>query len=492
LSAAGKAIPLHGLRRRALSLGAAKAFDYAMQFLLPVVLVRCLDTVTFGEYRLLWLAVGTLMYIATFNMPQSLYLFLPRSNARLKRLYINQTLVFLCFSGLVCAWLVSPWNPWLPAALLPLAHYGPLVPAFIALWLLAFMLDFLPTVDERVSWQARVSITLSALRVVILGVGAYYSGSMEVLLWLLLAFVVLKLAVLLGYIARHHGLHRPLLEKAVFKDQVSQAAPIGFSIALFGMRWQLDQWIAAHLFSLASFAAFSVAGTLGQLVNVFRSSVNEAFLPSMSRLQAAGDARGMLELNSRANVMVGVLLYPILAFTFVFAEEIISVVYTADYLQAAPVMRLYILAFAVMVIEVGSVMLLLSQGKFAMRLNLVLLAVSGAASWTAAAHFGLVGAAAGGVLSIYLDRAATLRRIAARTGIPLRELQDWRGLGLAIVYAALAALLAWGVIKTWFAGETPLERLAVGGAVLAAVHALTLSLIEKRKTSLKRAAAGEP
>jgi O-antigen/teichoic acid export membrane protein len=492
LSAASKALPLHGLKRRALSLGAAKAFDYAMQFLLPVVLVRCLDTATFGEYRLLWLAVGTLMYVATFNMPQSLYLFLPRSNARLKRVYINQTLVFLCFSGLACAWAVSPWNPWLPAALAPLARYGALVPVFVALWLLAYMLDFLPTVDERVGWQARVSIALSAIRVVILAVGAFFSGSMEALLWLLLAFVVLKLAVLLGYIARQHGLHRPLLEKALFREQMSQAAPLGFSIALFGMRWQIDQWIAAHLFSLASFAAFSVAGMLGQLVNVFRASVNEAFLPSMSRMQAAGDARGMLGLNSRANVMVGLLLYPMLAFAFVFAEEIIAVVYTAAYLEAAPVMRLYILAFAAMVIEVGSIMLLLSEGKFALRLNLLLLAISVAASWTAALHFGLVGAAAGGVLTIYLDRAATLRRIAARTGIPLRELQDWRGLGFAILYAALAALLAWGVIATYFAGEAPLERLAAGGAVLAVVHALTLLFIEKRKAPRSEAAGSKP
>src|SRR4051812_14934769 len=167
MTAASKSIPLHGLRRRALSLGAAKAFDYAMQFLLPVVLVRCVDTVTFGEYRLLWLALGTLMYIATFNMPQSLYFFLPRSDARLKRLYINQTLVFMTFSGLVCAWLVSPWNPWLPGVLLPLGKYGTLVPAFVALWLLTYMLDILPTVDERIRWQAAASIGLSVLRVLI-------------------------------------------------------------------------------------------------------------------------------------------------------------------------------------------------------------------------------------------------------------------------------------------------------------------------------------
>src|SRR3954468_8357937 len=142
MTAASKSIPLHGLRRRALSLGAAKAFDYAMQFLLPVVLVRCLDATTFGEYRLLWLAIGTLMYLATFNMPQSLFLFVPRSDAPTKRLYINQTFIFLGCSGLACAFLVSPWNPWLPAALAPLAQYGALVPSFVALWLAAVLLPF--------------------------------------------------------------------------------------------------------------------------------------------------------------------------------------------------------------------------------------------------------------------------------------------------------------------------------------------------------------
>src|SRR4051794_4224858 len=68
------------LRGRALSLGVANAFDYAMQFLLPVVLVRYLDAAAFGEYRLLWVAVGTILPLATLAMPGSLYYFLPRSD----------------------------------------------------------------------------------------------------------------------------------------------------------------------------------------------------------------------------------------------------------------------------------------------------------------------------------------------------------------------------------------------------------------------------
>src|SRR5947207_10711205 len=90
------AVPLvRRLVPRALSLGATHAFDYAMQFLLPVVLARCLDAVTFGEYRLLWLVMGTVMAIATLAMPSGLYYFLPRSGPREKRLYVHQTMLFL-------------------------------------------------------------------------------------------------------------------------------------------------------------------------------------------------------------------------------------------------------------------------------------------------------------------------------------------------------------------------------------------------------------
>src|SRR5688572_33402254 len=99
-----------------MSFGAVKVFDHALQFLLPVVLVRALDPAAFGEYRLLWLAVGTVMAVATLNMVGSLYYFVPRSDRRRKRLFVHQTLLYLAAAGLICGVVVSPWNPLMPAA----------------------------------------------------------------------------------------------------------------------------------------------------------------------------------------------------------------------------------------------------------------------------------------------------------------------------------------------------------------------------------------
>jgi len=470
MNTAAKAIAWHGLKRRALSLGALKALDQAMQFLLPVVLVRALDTATFGEYRLLWLAIATVMGVATLNICGSLYYFVPRSEGAKRRLYIHQTIVFLAAAGLLCGLAVSSWNPWLPAPMHALEKYGLLVPAFVALWVVTIVLDYLPTVEERIGWQAYATLGSSALRVVLVGAAAWFTGDLLVILWLLLAVVVIKLALLLAYMRRWHGLGKPWFERAAFAGQVKQAAPFGLSSALFSLRGQADQWIAASLFALSSFAAFTIAALVGQVVQLIRQSVIEAFLPSMSRMQAAGDMRGMMEMNSRANVMVGTLLYPLLAFAFAFAEDIVTVVYTAAYVEAAPVMRVYIAGMAAMVIEMGSIVLLLREGAFAMRIAAIALAVSVAASWSVAHQVGLPGAAAGSVIAVYLDRVFMLRRVSKHTGIALRELQDWRALLFTLASAALAAALAWIAVDVFLPGQNRIVRLAAGALLIALIY----------------------
>jgi O-antigen/teichoic acid export membrane protein len=471
MDAAAAEPALRRLGRRALSLGAANAFDYAIQFLLPVVLVRYLDADAFGQYRLLWLETGTVMAVVTQAMSGSLYYFLPRSDTEAKRLYINQTLLFLSAAGMLGAWAVSAWNPWLPDKMLDLARHDAIVPAFVMLWVVASMLDLIATAEERVAWQAKATVSLSVLRAAGLSLAAILTRELEPVLLTLLGFVAFKVALLLGYVAKHHGLRGPLMRRRTFADQLRQSAPFGFAGALYGLRMQADQWVAAALFSVGMFASFSIAAVLGPLVHLCRQSVLHAFLPSVSRRQAAGDVAGMLELNSRGNVMVAALVYPLLVFAFVFDEEIVTIVYTANYVAAAAVMRVYTVGMGALVVELATVMLLLRQGAFAMRLGVIALTLSVAVSWSAARDFGLAGAATGSVIAIYVDHAATLWRISRRTGISVGRLQDWRSLGLLLACAALAGLFAWSVTDYFFAGSGALARVFAGGALLASAYA---------------------
>ena len=463
------------LERRALSLGTANAVDYALQFLLPIVLARTLDPHSFGEYRLLWLAVSTLMLVAPMCMAPALYYFLPRSDRPTQRLYVNQTLLFLVGAGIVSAWALSAWNPWLPGKLAGITEAnGAAVPAFVLLWVFASALDVLPTAEERVGWQARAIVSLAAVRAVGLSAVALATRELGPVLWALAAFTTLKAALLLLYVARHHGFGRPLARRDTFNAQVRQAAPFALSGALHGVRTQGDQWIAAALFTVPQFASFSVATVLGPLVQVFRQSVNHVFLPSMSRLQSSGDFHGMLALNSRANGLVALMVYPLLAFAFVFAEQVIALVYTRTYLDGVPVMRLYIVGLFAFVVELVSTLFVLGQGGFAARVNALVLAIALPLSFLGAHELGLAGAALGSVAALYAERLLSLQRIAALTGTPLARLQDWRTLGGILAASWLAAGAA-GLALRWSDWST-LPALLAGGAIMAAAYPVALHL----------------
>jgi O-antigen/teichoic acid export membrane protein len=468
------------LERRAMSLGTAFALDYGLQFLLPVVLTRALDPHSFGEYRLLWLGVSTLLMITPMCMPQTLYYFLPRSDKEGQRLYLNQCLIFMAFAGLVAAWALSPFDPFLPQSMRELVStHAASVMLIAGLWIFSWVLDVLPTVDERVDWQAKVIVSLSALRAVLLSGVALVTRDLGAVLWALAALTALKAAILLFYVRRHHGFRGPWLSREPFREQVKHAAPFGLSGMLHGMRSQGDQWVAAALFSVAQFASFSVATVLGPVVQMCRQSVNHVFLPSMSRMHSSGDVRAMLALNSRANAMVALLVYPLLAFAFVFAVPLITLVYTAAYVDAVPVLRIYVIGLLILVVEIQSVLFLMKQGPFAAWVNGLTLALALPLSYFGAITWGLPGAALGSVVALYSERAVSLSRLARLSDTPLLKLQDWSTLGGILLAAALSASIA-GLLLGMVVLH-PFAELAAGTLVIAIVYPLALFLTGQRE-----------
>jgi peptidoglycan biosynthesis protein MviN/MurJ (putative lipid II flippase) len=129
-------------------------------------------------------------------------------------------------------------------------------------------------------------------------------------------------------------------------------------------------------------------------------------------------------------------------------------------------MRVYIIGTVCLVVELGSIVLLMKQGTFALRVNLVLLTVSVALSYLGALYAGLPGAATGSVLAIYLDRVITLRRVSQQTGVPFMQVQRWKRLFLTAAIAALCGALAWFTVELLLHHAGPFRRLMLGAAVL--------------------------
>ncbi len=228
----------------------------------------------------------------------------------------------------------------------------------------------------------------------------------------------------------------------LLRTQLAYALPFGLGSALFLLRGQADQWVAASLFSAAAFAAFSIGAVIMPLVALVRTSIANAISARLSSLESQRDRAAMLRLNQRANLAAALVLLPGLALTAVLAGHIVTLVYTPAFLAAADVMRINCLALVGVAVEVSTLTMVLNQGRFLLAADAVLLPAGVAAAALGATLWGLPGAACGNILTLAAGNAFSFWRVARATGVPLARLQRWPVLLRMLVAAATAALPA--------------------------------------------------
>lgn len=432
------------LRRGAITLTAANMLDFGLQLLLPVALVRLLPAAGFADYRLAWLAIAAAMAVAPFALPRSLFYFLPRTPPDQRPVYVRNTLLLLLASGACAGLLLGPWNGLLPASLRAIEGGAWFLPAFLAMWVAASVAEFLPSARGEIQVQARLTVVLAVVRVAMVGLAAL-AGRVDVVFGALLAYAALKLALVAAYAWRHFGPRprsRPMSHHApaALRTQLAYALPFGLASALFLLRGQADQWVAAAMFPAAAFAAFSIGAVILPVVALMRTSMAGAISARLSALEAASDRDAMLRLNQRANLAAAFILLPTLALTAVLAPHIIVLIYTPAYLAAADVMRINCLALLGVAVEVSTLTMVLNQGRFLLAADALLLPAGVAGAMLGATLWGLPGAALGNVLTLAAGNAVSFWRVARATGVPLRRLQQW-GVLLRILACALGAAL---------------------------------------------------
>ncbi len=462
------------LKRGAVTLTAANMLDFGLQFLLPIALVRLLPTAAFADYRLAWLAIGTAMAVAPFALPRSLFYFLPRTSGAERAGYVHQTFLLLLASGLGAGLLLGPWNPLLPHSLRAMRDAAWFMPAFLSLWVAASLIEFLPNARGDVQAQARTIVVLAVLRVLIVAAAAF-TGRADIVFAALVAYAAIKFGFVLRHLGRYYGWRLLPLHPGALRTQLHYAVPFGLAAALFLLRGQADQWVAAAMFPAATFAAFSIGAVISPIVALVRNSVSNAIAPRLSALESSRDQAGMLRLNQQANLASAFVLLPTLALCAVLAVHIVTVVYTAKYLVAAQVMRINAVALLGVTVEVSTLTVVLNQGRFLLAADAVMLVASLLVSYLGAHFFGVPGAALGNVVTLAGGNAFSFWRVARVTGVPIRRLQEWhlifRILGAAVGAGALTALLDRADLLV-----RPLPEALLLGAVFAALYLLGLRL----------------
>jgi O-antigen/teichoic acid export membrane protein len=465
------------LRQGVFHVGVANTIGYALGLLLPVVVVRALSIDDFADYRMVWLVVGTLMAFATLHIPGSLSYFLPRLKDIERIDYIVSALYILAMLALIASTLVNPWYPLLPGEWSQINGPVWFYSVFIFLWVIASLIDGLPIADGRATWQAGTILVLSITRVVSVSLVAWVIGTLEAVLLMLLIFSLFKTSLLVYYINKFHGWSFGKYPRSTIKKELAYSWPFGVASGFYIMRHHAELWLVAALFGAREFASFSLGLMVAPLFGIIRKSVNNVVFPTLSSLESKQNIEGLADLNRKATSTVAYVLVPVASLLWVFADEVITIIFTSTYSQAANVMRIYLLGVIPQLFESSTLLRVTGMGSTALKIDILMLPLVVAFSYIGIQLMGLPGGAIGSVAALYLSHFIAVFKGANRLGASVTKLYDFRRLLLMIIIGVLSALLGRHIAM---AGGIKVDILiVVVGGTMTMLSYLAITIISK-------------
>lgn len=305
------------------------------------------------------------------------------------------------FSGVIA-------DRWLNVQTLPLAQVQlalQLIAASVALRWMSGLHRGCISGSERLVWLGGFNAFVATLRFVgVLPVLIWVGHTPTVFFTYQLLVAVVELA---GLAAKSYRLFPPVPPGQLLGwSPTNLFAPINpllkfsLSIAFTSSVWvlvtQTDKLVLSKFLPLSDYGYFTLAVLAASGVMMISGPISSALLPRMSRLSAAGDDEGMINLYRNATQLVGVIAIPAALVLAFFAEQVLWA-WTGDAEVArktAPVLTLYALGNGILVMGAFPYYLQFAKGDLKLHLigNLLLVLLLIPSVILAAWHYGGIGA----------------------------------------------------------------------------------------------------
>ena len=229
-------------------------------------------------------------------------------------------------------------------------------------------------------------------------------------------------------------------------DQLSYSLPTCLTSFLVQGAKKAEQWIVAFMFNPVDFSIYVIGSLNIPVLFLFRNTISQVITPEMSKAESKGNHQRVLDLVRKANVISAFCVFPVSLFMFVFAREVVVVMFTEAYQRAAPVLMIYVFNQIKRSVELSNLLMVYRQQGFLFRVSVATLAVSVVLSVAGGYTLGLPGVTLGATIAIYLQAMVLHRKTSQVFGVSIREVQDWKGLFCFTASALSAAYLSYFVL----------------------------------------------
>jgi len=424
--------------------------------LLFVLLSHTLSIQDYGSFRQVWLInKGFVLEIFALGIPISLFYFLPKLAKGKRRFFVVQTLLLLTSLGFLVAAAIYIFSGLLASVFNnPELERLLRITSFYAL----FTLPTLALEGVLVSFGKTVVFSVYTIidRILLLGIIAasvYLFGTIDALCITLVVFGFSEFVV--STLIIRFSLKSYPIESRTFNvvEQLRFSLPSGLSNVIGILNIELDKVVISSFFNVAQFAKYANGAIEVPFLGTVAASVNSVLMPEYVRRHASGDDEGILRLWHKSVYKVALVFFPLAVFLFIFADDIITLLFSEKYLESSTIFRIYLLALLPKVTWYGIILIALGYSRepfygslFSLIANLVL-------NFTLIHVVGFTGPAVATTLTTYLISFYYLHRIRAVFDKRWSDIFPWRVLAKIFLISAFLGLALCQPLSYFYTGN---------------------------------------
>ncbi|MGD9587795.1 MAG: lipopolysaccharide biosynthesis protein [Pyrinomonadaceae bacterium] len=422
----------------------AKVTGFALNMVLPLLVVRYLTQDNVGVYRQSFLVASNAVLVLPLGFSMSAYYFLNRDPDR-HPLVVMNILIFNCLMG-AAAFVALFLFPEILGSTFnsaELARLSPLIGLVVWVWIFAGFLETAAISLQEARLAAGFIVFTQLLKTVLMTAAVVYFQSVDSLLYAVLVLFSLQAVLMVWYLNRRFPRFWARVDLPFFRKQMAYAIPFGLSVMLYVLQTDIHNYFVSHSFSAAEFAIYSVGCFQLPLVAMLWESVGAVMIPKMSQLQDQGRTREMLELTVKATQKLTFFYFPLFGFLMIVADEFITTLFTRDYQASAAIFRVNLLTLPLFSFVVDPITRAFpSAGRFLLKVRVGIFIAVFAVFWAGLGRFGLVEMIGIVVGSVLVERIAASWISARMLEGRFEDLKlFWTTAKIALAAVAAAAIL---------------------------------------------------
>lgn len=469
--------------KKAISLTFTSGINSVLGVIWVMLLTRLLSKEDYAIYSRTQLVLTTFISMLALGIPTLLYKQLEENRNRRRAIFLENILTLFVLAFLFSLFLILGGNQLLATL------FNEERIAFIILLSIPYILFAVPAQSIKPAFVSlnymTFNVKISILMNFILSIGSiisilvfhtYYSAIFARQVMMILFWIV-GFYLLLHYILPKDG---SKIQRSSFNILFKLGVPLGLSSILSGLFRSIDKWIISTLRSPEEYAIYAIGAHELPIVSLITASISTVIIVDITSLVVKKDMNSAVKLFKMAAERTMIFMAPVFLFSVIFAQDLVTVLYSDQYVLATPVFVIYQFLLPIEAIHYGPFLIALGKTREMMIKTMIGLVFNTISSIIFVKFFGNTGAAIATIITMYV------------VSVPMNYIMISKGTGINIfhilpikqfVVPMLLCIPSCVIVligKSLLVTSEPLKRIIILSLIFCAIYGVIVINVYKK------------